>query len=60
MSQTRTLSAPTPRDVAATRPGWLTRVAGNTLSKIGRKGLLAQLNKLQFGELTVEENGQTH
>lgn len=60
MSQTRTLSASTPRDVAATRPGWLTRVAGNTLSKIGRKGLLAQLNKLQFGELTVEEGGQTH
>ncbi|MCH2100359.1 MAG: cyclopropane-fatty-acyl-phospholipid synthase family protein [Planctomycetes bacterium] len=60
MSQPRTISAPAPRDVAATHPGWLTRVAGNALSKVGRKGLLTRLEKLHFGELTIEEGGQKH
>lgn len=57
MSQSRTLSAPNPRDVAATRPGLLTRVAGNSLAKIGRSGLLRALGQLQYGLLTLEEDG---
>ena len=67
MSQTHTESSSspvsrpaTPRDVAATRPGWLTRVAGNSLSKIGRKGLMSALGQLKYGLLTLEEGGEVH
>jgi cyclopropane-fatty-acyl-phospholipid synthase len=56
MSQSRTLSASTSRDVTATRPGLLTRVAGNSLAKIGRSGLLRALGQLEYGLLTLEED----
>lgn len=60
-SSSSSFSSPaTPRDVAATRPGWLTRVAGNSLSKIGRKGLMSALGQLQYGLLTLEEGGEVH
>lgn len=67
MSNSSTASTPTgtttdatAREVAETRPGWLTRVAGNSLAKIGRKGLLAALRQLQYGELQLHEAGEVH
>ncbi|MAW60708.1 MAG: SAM-dependent methyltransferase [Planctomycetes bacterium] len=59
MSSSRTLSAQAPRDVTSTRPGWLTRAAGRSLSKLGRKALLGKLADLQHGALILVENGQT-